>query len=350
MGAGSRFRVPINREAKQEWITEDILDMMKERKRLKGSDAYKHIDNNIKMASKTAKEEWLNSKCDEIELLSQRNDLTAMLQKIKSFQPKQTVTASCIKGKDGGILFEIEKIVLRWTEYVEELFSDQRCAKLIQEHLQGPEVLRNEVEKCLKDMKYGKAAGIDNISCEMLKALGDFEYIFREIDDVPGLKVNGGNINNLRYADDTVLLAESENDLQNLVTIIEEKSEQYGLMMNTKKTKAMVISKKEPPKVHIKVKGKCIEHIEQFKYLGQLITTDARSDDEIKSRITITKSAFTKLSHIHVLTSKRVGLLTRLRVMKCFVWSPFLYAGETWTLNKNTQKRIEAMEFGNVDL
>ncbi|GFS24696.1 endonuclease-reverse transcriptase [Elysia marginata] len=168
------------------------------------------------------------------------------------------------------------------------------------------------------------------------------EYIFREIDDVLNLKVNGENLNNLRYADDTVLLAESENDLQNLVTIIEEKSEQYGLMMNTKKTKVMVRSKTELPKVNIKVKGKCIEQIEQFKYLGQLITTDARSDDEIKRRITITKSAFTKLSHI--LTSKRVGLLTRLRVMKCFVWSPFLYASEIWTLNKNTEKRIEAMK------
>ncbi|GFR86206.1 RNA-directed DNA polymerase from mobile element jockey-like [Elysia marginata] len=144
--------------------------MMKERKRLKENDAYKHIDNNIKMACKTAKEERLNSKCDEIEFLSQRNDLTAMLQKIKSFQPKQTVPASCVKGKDGGILFETEKKNLRWTEYVEELFSDQRCANLIQENLQGPEILRNEVEKCLKDMKYGKAAGIDNIFCEM----GDF--------------------------------------------------------------------------------------------------------------------------------------------------------------------------------
>ncbi|GFR69970.1 craniofacial development protein 2 [Elysia marginata] len=75
------FLPRVNREAKQEWITEDILDMIGERKRLKGSDAYKHIDNNTKMACKTAKEEWLNSKCDEIELLSQRNDLTAMLQK-----------------------------------------------------------------------------------------------------------------------------------------------------------------------------------------------------------------------------------------------------------------------------
>ncbi|GFR90621.1 endonuclease-reverse transcriptase [Elysia marginata] len=112
--------------------------------------------------------------------------------------------------------------------------------------------------------------------------------------------------------------------------------------MNTKKTKVMVISKTEPPKINIKVKGKCIEQIEHFKYLGHLITTDAGSDDEIKSRVIITKSAFTKLSHI--LTSKRVGLLTRLRVMKCFVWSQFLYASETWTLNKNTEKRIEAME------
>ncbi|GFS07445.1 retrovirus-related Pol polyprotein from type-1 retrotransposable element R2 [Elysia marginata] len=114
--------------------------------------------------------------------------------------------------------------------------------------------------------------------------------LYTEIDDVPGLKVNGENINNLRLSDDTVLLAESEKGLQNIVTIIEEKSEQYGLMMNTKKTKVMVISKTEPPKVNIKVKGKCIEQIAQFKYLGQLITTDARSDDEIKTTRDSTRS------------------------------------------------------------
>ncbi|RUS69987.1 hypothetical protein EGW08_022253 [Elysia chlorotica] len=91
------------------------------------------------------------------------------------------------------------------------------------------------------------------------------------------------------YADDTVLLAESQNDLQNLVTIIEEHSGKYGLLMNVKKTKVMVISKKEPPKAEIKVKGKSIEQIDQFVYLGQLITTDGRSDSEIKRRITIAK-------------------------------------------------------------
>ncbi|RUS74522.1 hypothetical protein EGW08_017710 [Elysia chlorotica] len=130
------------------------------------------------------------------------------------------------------------------------------------------------------------------------------EYIFREIDTVPGLKINGENINNLRYADDTVLLAESQNDLQNLVTIIEEHSGKYGLLMNVKKTKVMVISKKEPPKTEIKVKGKSIEQIDQFVYLGQLITTDGRSDSEIKRRITIAKNAFSKYSQI--LTNKRV--------------------------------------------
>ncbi|RUS72821.1 hypothetical protein EGW08_019414 [Elysia chlorotica] len=105
------------------------------------------------------------------------------------------------------------------------------------------------------------------------------------------------------YADDTVLLAESQNDLQNLVTIIEEHSGKYGLLMNVKKTKVMVISKKEPPKAEIKVKGKSIEQIDQFVYLGQLITTDGRSDSEIKRRITIAKNAFSKYSQI--LTNKR---------------------------------------------
>ncbi|RUS72979.1 hypothetical protein EGW08_019262 [Elysia chlorotica] len=113
------------------------------------------------------------------------------------------------------------------------------------------------------------------------------EYIFREIDTVPGLKINGENINNLRYADDTVLLAESQNDLQNLVIIIEEHSGKYGLLMNVKKTK------KEPPKAEIKVKGKSIEQIDHFVYLGQLITTDG---------------------------------------------------SETWTLNKSIEKRRDAME------
>ena len=168
------------------------------------------------------------------------------------------------------------------------------------------------------------------------------EYIFREIDQAPGLKINGEVINNLRYADDTVLLAETEEDLQELVTIIEVHSKKFGLSMNVKKTKAMVISKNESPKVSIQVNDKIIEQVDQFTYLGQLITTDGRSEEEIRRRIAIAKNTFAKFSTL--LTNRKVDIQTRIRTTRCFVWSSFLYACETWTLTKAMEKKIEAME------
>ena len=515
----------MKRETKQDWITKDILQMMEERKRLKGTEAYNRLDNNIKKACKSAQEDWLNAKCEEIETLSKTNNMTTLYQKVKTFSRKQTKTGNCIKDKSGNILFEADQIVMRWNEYVEELFADQRVGNPVQEYLLGPDIMKEEVRKCLHDMKTGKAAGIDNISTEMLKALGEFgiealtdlcnkmyhsayipedlktsifvllpkkpraldcsdyrtislmchvlkllltvihrrmvmkidreiaeaqagfrkesgtreaifdlkilaekyiemqkeiyacfidyskafdsvkhtkmieamqktdmdendialvshlyweqktriridgaiseevniqkgvrqgcvlspslfnlytEYIFREIDQMSGLKINGETINNLRYADDTVLLAENEDDLQNLVSTIEIQSEKFGLLMNVKKTKAMVISKNEAAKVTIKVNDKIIEQVDQFTYLGQLITTDGRSEQEIKRRIVIAKNSFAKLSNL--LTNKKVDIKTRIRITRCFVWSTFLYACETWTLSKAVEKKIEAME------
>ncbi|GFS00673.1 retrovirus-related Pol polyprotein from type-1 retrotransposable element R2, partial [Elysia marginata] len=65
------------------------------------------------------------------------------------------------------------------------------------------------------------------------------EYIFRTIDNIPGLTVGGININNLRYADDTVMLTKNEEDLQKLVNIVKEESEKCGLFINIRKTKTM---------------------------------------------------------------------------------------------------------------
>ncbi|KAG1657856.1 Retrovirus-related Pol polyprotein from type-1 retrotransposable element R2 [Nymphon striatum] len=76
------------------------------------------------------------------------------------------------------------------------------------------------------------------------------EHIFREIEMIPGILVGGTIINNFRYADDTVILADNEEDLKNLVSIIKKKSEEVGLKMNVKKTKAIVLTNKQvPPKV-----------------------------------------------------------------------------------------------------
>ena len=105
------------------------------------------------------------------------------------------------------------------------------------------------------------------------------------------MKIGGRNINNLRYADDTVLLAEKEEDLQKIVDQLKRESEIFGLLMNAKKTKTMVFSKSSnPPNTRIHFEGKLIEKVQKFPYLGALMTEDGRSKKEMKRRINIVKN------------------------------------------------------------
>lgn len=161
-------------EAKQPWMKTEILEMMKVRKKAKGTIKYKEIDDEIKKKCMEAKEEWLNQKCSEIEELSKENNLAPMYEEIKKFTKTKTATSGCIKDKSGNMLFETDEICRRWTEYVEELFQENRGENPIQSCLKGPTIMKTEVEKALNSMKTGKACGIDNISTEMLQALGDF--------------------------------------------------------------------------------------------------------------------------------------------------------------------------------
>ena len=95
------------------------------------------------------------------------------------------------------------------------------------------------------------------------------EYIFKEADKLPGVNIGGKNITNLRYADDTALIAESAQGLQLIVDVVKSESLKRGLKMNIKKTKTMVVSRDQVnPKVDIKVDGTTLEQVETFKYLG----------------------------------------------------------------------------------
>ena len=103
------------------------------------------------------------------------------------------------------------------------------------------------------------------------------EHIIRQIYELPGVKIGGRNINNLRYADDTVLLllAETEGDLQKIVDQVKREGESFGLLMNSKKTKSMVFSKSSnPPNIRIHIDGKLIEKVQTFTYLGALMAED----------------------------------------------------------------------------
>ena len=98
-----------------------------------------------------------------------------------------------------------------------------------------------------------------------------------------GIKIAGKNITNLRYADDIALMAESEEALQRIVDEVKMKSLEKGLKMNTKKTKTMVISRNtSAPQVSVKVDGETLEQVQSFKYLGQTITADGKTNTKIQ--------------------------------------------------------------------
>ena len=99
-----------------------------------------------------------------------------------------------------------------------------------------------------------------------------------------GLTVGGTNINNLRYADDTVLHAESEKDLQNLIIAVNRAGEKFGVKVNPVKTKVMVISTKNSDKIKIMLGGVQLDQVECFTYLGHAITEDGKCEKEIKVR------------------------------------------------------------------
>ena len=169
------------------------------------------------------------------------------------------------------------------------------------------------------------------------------EYIMRSIKDKSGLQVGGHVINNIRYADDTVLIAENERDLQALLNIIVKESEEMGLSLNEKKTETMVVTRQRTvPTCSLKI-GNCeLRQVEKFKYLGAMITTNGKCDTEIKARIGQAKQTFQKMRHI--LTNSKLAFQVRERVLRCYVHPILMYGSEAWTMSKQVEKRITASE------
>ena len=158
-----------------------------------------------------------------------------------------------------------------------------------------------------------------------------------------GIKINGITINNLRFADDTILLACSEEDLQNLLTSINKQSEKMGLKINENKTKIMKISKiKQPYISNININNKPIEAVNSITYLGRQFNHILDHSVEIKKRIGMAKSSFLKLKNI--LCNTKLNIDIKCKVLKCYVWSVLLYGCETWTLKKDCVNRLNAFE------
>ena len=169
------------------------------------------------------------------------------------------------------------------------------------------------------------------------------EFIFRESQHLTGIKIGGKNINNLRYADDTVLMANNKEDLNEIVQTVKQHSSIGGLEMNAKKTKTMVFSKiAETPTANLTIDSAPIEQVKIFKYLGAILTDDSRTETEIKARIGMSKQKFSELKNL--LTTKQLTLNLRKKMLHCYIYSILTYGSETWTLTKALENKINALE------
>ena len=167
--------------------------------------------------------------------------------------------------------------------------------------------------------------------------------IMRELDDMDGFRIGGTVVNNLRYAHDTVIIADSEEQLQRLINVVVPKSEKKGLYLNSAKSFTMVFSKtSQIPTCNINVHGKILEQVYSYVYLGSQFISDVRCEKEIRRRIGIAKSAFISMSK--VLTSRDIHMTVRIKMLRCYVWSTLLYGCNTWTIYVAMQKKLDAFE------
>ena len=135
-----------------------------------------------------------------------------------------------------------------------------------------------------------------------------------------GIKIAGRNINNSRYADNTTLMAESEEELKSLLMKIKEESEEVGLKLNIQKTEIMASSP-------ITIEGGKVEAVTDFIFLGFKITADNDCSHEIKRHLLLGRKAMTNLDSI--LKSKDITLLTKVRTVKAVVFPVIMYGCES---------------------
>lgn len=171
------------------------------------------------------------------------------------------------------------------------------------------------------------------------------EQIFKEaLDDEEeeGISINGKKLSNIRYADDTIVFADSPQALQQLINKIARVSKEYGLDINIQKTKIMVISKNKIDNIQLSINNQPIERVPHITYLGTRINENWDATQEIKSRIAKATAAYNKMSKLF--RSHDLTLETKMRLLRCYIFSILLYGTESWTLNENTSKKIEAFE------
>ena len=165
------------------------------------------------------------------------------------------------------------------------------------------------------------------------------EYITRNArleEAQAGIKIAGRNINNLIYADDITLMAESREELKSLLMKVKEESEIVGLKLNIQKTKIMA----SIPITSWQIDGETMQTVTAFVFLGPQITADGDCSHEIKRHLLLGRKAMTNLDRI--LNSIDITLPTNVCLVKAMVFPVVMYGCESWTIKKAECRRIDA--------
>ena len=153
-----------------------------------------------------------------------------------------------------------------------------------------------------------------------------------------GIKIARRNIKNLRYADDTTLMAESDEELKSLLMKVKEESEKVGLKLSIQKTKIMASG----PITSWQIDGETVETVSDFIFLSSKITADGDCSHEIKRRFLLVRKIMTNLDSIF--KSRDITLPTKVYLVKAMVFPAGMYGCESWTVKKAEHRRIDAFE------
>ena len=153
-----------------------------------------------------------------------------------------------------------------------------------------------------------------------------------------GIKIARKNINNLRYADDTTVMAESEEELKSLLMKVKKESEKAGLKLSIQKTKIMASG----PITSWQIDGETVETVTDFVLLGSKITADIDCSHEIKRCLLLGRKVMANPDSI--LKSRDITLPTKVRRLKAMVFPVVMYGCESWTVKKAERRRIDAFE------
>jgi hypothetical protein len=156
-----------------------------------------------------------------------------------------------------------------------------------------------------------------------------------------GVNISGFTINNLRFADDIVIIAETQDELQTLVNRVQEASSNFGLKINISKTQVQVISKQKQT-LTISIDTQKLEQVPTFVYLGGTITEIGTCEEDVKNRISKAVGAVQRLHNIW--QSNDIRKETKLQLYHTLILSILLYGSETWTLKKEDERRLLSFE------